>query len=270
MSAPVQGAGGQSKKELPSKARLSVALVRALGYLNGEYRTEKKASAEALEYIGKSVGGDVRRAIVLLENSYFAAEDEITQEIIDGFNVRVGNFDDDTHFDLLSCLQKSIRGSDPDATAFYVAKLLSSGELISVCRRLQVIASEDVGLAYPMAAVITRACCESAKELGMPEARIPLINAAIMLATAPKSNSAYLAYDAAMQDIEAGKGREVPTHLQSPLFKGYKYPHDYPNHYVKQDYLPTDLRGKQYYKFGENKTEDAAAQYAKKIGSYLS
>ena len=247
-------------------ADIAVALTRALGYLNGEYKTEKTASGEALEYIGKSVGGDVRRAIVLLENSYFAAESEITQEIIDGFNVRIGNFDDDTHFDLLSCLQKSIRGSDPDATTFYVAKLLSSGELISVCRRLQVIASEDVGLAYPMAAVITRACCESAKELGMPEARIPLINAAIMLATAPKSNSAYLAYGAAMQDIEAGKGREVPQHLQSPLFKGYKYPHDYPNHYVKQEYLPTDLRGKQYYKFGENKTEDAAAQYAKKIG----
>ena len=247
-------------------ADIAVALTRALGYLNGEYKTEKTASGEALEYIGKSVGGDVRRAIVLLENSYFAAESEITQDIIDGFNVRVGNFDDDTHFDLLSCLQKSIRGSDPDATAFYVAKLLSSGELISVCRRLQVIASEDIGLAYPMAAVITRSCCESAKELGMPEARIPLINAAIMLATAPKSNSAYLAYDAAMQDIEAGKGREVPQHLQSPLFKGYKYPHDYPNHYVKQEYLPSDLRGKQYYKFGENKTEDAAAQYAKKIG----
>ena len=247
-------------------ADIAVALTRALGYLNGEYKTEKTASEAALEYIGKSVGGDVRRAIVLLENSYFAAESEITQEIIDGFNVRVGNFDDDTHYDLLSCLQKSIRGSDPDATAFYVAKLLSSGELISVCRRLQVIASEDIGLAYPMAAVITRSCCESAKELGMPEARIPLINAAIMLATAPKSNSAYLAYDAAMQDIEAGKGREVPLHLQSPLFKGYKYPHDYPNHYVKQEYLPTDLRGKQYYKFGENKTEDAAAQYAKKIG----
>ena len=247
-------------------ADIAVALTRALGYLNGEYKTEKTASSEALEYIGKSVGGDVRRAIVLLENSYFAAESEITQEIIDGFNVRVGNFDDDTHYDLLSCLQKSIRGSDPDATAFYVAKLLSSGELISVCRRLQVIASEDIGLAYPMAAVITRSCCESAKELGMPEARIPLINAAIMLATAPKSNSAYLAYDAAMQDIEAGKGREVPQHLQSPLFKGYKYPHDYPNHYVKQEYLPTDLRGKQYYKPGENKTEDAAAQYAKKIG----
>ena len=246
-------------------ADIAVALTRALGYLNGEYKTEKTASEAALEYIGKSVGGDVRRAIVLLENSYFAAESEITQEIIDGFNVRVGNFDDDTHYDLLSCLQKSIRGSDPDATAFYVAKLLSSGELISVCRRLQVIASEDIGLAYPMAAVITRSCCESAKELGMPEARIPLINAAIMLATAPKSNSAYLAYDAAMQDIEAGKGREVPLHLQSPLFKGYKYPHDYPNHYVKQEYLPTDLRGKQYYKFGENKTEDAAAQYAKKI-----
>ncbi len=248
-----------------SPSEISEALTRALDYLNGEYGTQKTASDSALEYIGKNVGGDVRRAIVLLENAYFAADEEINEEIIDGFNVRVGNFDDDTHFDLLSCLQKSIRGSDPDATAFYVAKLLSLGELISVCRRLQVIASEDVGLAYPMAAVITRACCESAKELGLPEARIPLINAAIMLATAPKSNSAYMAYANALADIEAGKGREVPIHLQSPLFKGYKYPHDYPNHYVKQQYLPNDLRDKQYYVFGENKTEEAAAQYARKI-----
>ena len=248
-----------------SPKEIERALTRALDYLNGEYKTEKKAAVGALEYIGKSVGGDVRRAIVLLENAYFAAEDEITQNIIDNFNVRIGNFDDDTHYDLLSCLQKSIRGSDPDATAFYVAKLLELGELISVCRRLQVIASEDVGLAYPMAAVITRSCCESAKELGMPEARIPLINAAIMLATAPKSNSAYNAYAAALSDIEAGKGKEVPIHLQSPLFKGYKYPHDYPYHYVKQDYLPNDLRGKKYYVWGDNKTEAAAEQYAKKI-----
>ena len=248
-----------------SPKEIERALTRALDYLNGEYKTEKKAAVGALEYIGKSVGGDVRRAIVLLENAYFAAEDEITQNIIDNFNVRIGNFDDDTDYDLLSCLQKSIRGSDPDATAFYVAKLLELGELISVCRRLQVIASEDVGLAYPMAAVITRSCCESAKELGMPEARIPLINAAIMLATAPKSNSAYNAYAAALSDIEAGKGKEVPIHLQSPLFKGYKYPHDYPYHYVKQDYLPNDLRGKKYYVWGDNKTEAAAEQYAKKI-----
>ena len=241
------------------------ALRRGLDYLNSENKTEKTADEETLLYIAKNTGGDVRRSIVLLENAYFAADDVLTVDIVDGFNVRVGNFDDDTHFDLLSCLQKSIRGSDPDAAAFYVAKLLSLGELISVCRRLQVIASEDVGAAYPMAAVIVRACCESAKELGMPEARIPLANAAITLATAPKSNSAYNAINAAMADVEKGLGREVPPHLQSPLFKGYKYPHDYPNHYVEQQYLPNDLRGKKYYAYGENKMEEAAKAYAEKI-----
>lgn len=241
------------------------ALRRALDYLNSENGTSKTAADDTLTYIAKSCGGDVRRSIVLLENAYFAAESELTAEIVDGFNVRVGNFDDDTHYDLLSCLQKSIRGSDPDAAAFYLAKLLSLGELISVCRRLQVIASEDVGAAYPMAAAITRACCESAKELGMPEARIPLANAAIMLATAPKSNSAYLAVGAAAEDIEKGLGVEIPAHLQSPLFKGYKYPHDYPEHYVAQQYLPSDLKNKKYYVFGENKTEQAAKAYAERI-----
>ena len=241
------------------------ALRRGLDYLNNQNGTSKTADDSVLTYIAKSTAGDVRRSIVLLENTYFAADDTLTEEIVDGFNVRVGNFDDDTHYDLLSCLQKSIRGSDPDATAFYLAKLLSLGELISVCRRLQVIASEDVGAAYPMAAVITRACCESAKELGMPEARIPLANAAMMLATAPKSNSAYMAVNMAMEDIEKGLGREVPTHLQSPLFKGYKYPHDYPYHYVEQSYLPKDLNNKKYYFYGDNKTEQAALAYAEKI-----
>ena len=252
-----------------SPEAISVALSRALDYLNKEFNTEKSVDKDTLIYIGKNTGGDVRRAIGLLENAYFSAEDKITTETVDAFNVRIGNFDDDTHFDLLSCLQKSIRGSDPDAAAFYVAKLLSLGELISVCRRLQVIASEDIGLAYPMAAVITRACCESAKELGMPEARIPLANAAIMLATSPKSNSAYNACNMAMADIEAGKGSQVPRHLQSPLFKGYKYPHDYPNHYVEQQYLPDDLKDRKYYSFGANKTEEAAAQYAEKIRSRI-
>ena len=241
------------------------ALRRGLDHLNRENGTEKTADEDTLVYIAKSTGGDVRRSIVLLENAYFAADDKLTSDIVDGFNVRVGNFDDDTHFDLLSCLQKSIRGSDPDAAAFYVAKLLSLGELISVCRRLQVIASEDIGAAYPMAAVITRSCCESAKELGMPEARIPLANAAIMLATAPKSNSAYNAVNAAMEDVEKGLGREVPHHLQSPFFKGYKYPHDYEGHYVEQQYLPNDLKNRRYYEFGENKTEQAAKAYAEKI-----
>ena len=199
------------------------------------------------------------------ENAYFIADEEITVEDVDSVGARFGNYNDDTHYDLLSCLQKSIRGSDPDAAVFYTAKLLALGELISVCRRLQVIASEDVGLAYPQAAAIVRAHCESAKELGLPEARIPLANAAILLATAPKSNSAYAAMNAAMADIEAGLGNEVPLQLQSPLFKGYKYPHDYPNHYVNQQYLPNDIKDKKYYIFGENKTESAAKAYSEML-----
>ena len=241
------------------------ALRRAVDYLNRETESQKVAEDRVLDYIARSTAGDVRHAIVLLENSFFAADEEITCEVVDGFNVRVGNFNDDTHYDLLSCLQKSIRGSDPDAAAFYVAKLLSLGELISVCRRLQVIANEDVGLAYSTAALVTRACCESAKELGMPEARIPLAHAAILLATSPKSNSAYQAVNEAMADVEKGLGVEVPPHLQSPLFKGYQYPHDFPDHYVEQQYLPNDLKHKRYYHYGDNKMEQAAKAYAEKI-----
>jgi putative ATPase len=243
------------------------ALTRALAHLNAEAGTAKAAERDVLEYIARCAQGDVRRAINLLENAFFVADETVTRENVDSFHVRVGNFDDDTHFDLLSCLQKSIRGSDPDAAAFYVAKLLELGELISVCRRLQVIASEDVGLAYPLAAVVTRSCCESAKELGMPEARIPLANAAILLATAPKSNSAHDAINAAMEDIQKGLGTTIPAHLQSPLFKGYRYPHDYPNHYTVQQYLPDDLRDRRYYAFGQNKPEAAAKAYAEAIGS---
>ena len=156
---------------------------------------------------------------------------------------------------------KSIRGSDPDAAVFYLAKILAGGDLLSACRRLLVIASEDIGLAYPLAAAITYSCVESAKMLGLPEAAIPLANAVCMLATAPKSNSSYLAYGAAMDDIEHGKGIHVPEHLQSPLFKGYLYPHSYENNYVKQTYLPADLVGKKFYEFGTNKTEQAAKAY---------
>ena len=170
------------------------------------------------------------------------------------------------HYDLFSALQKSIRGSDPDAAIFYLAKLLEGGDLIGACRRLGVIASEDVGLAYPMAAAITDACINTALRLGMPEAANPLSNCAIMLATAPKSNAAHLAYGAAKAAIEAGKGQAIPPHLrQAELFKGYKYPHDYPGHWVKQQYLPDDLIGTRFYQPGENKTEIAAAEYWKKI-----
>lgn len=242
-------------------------LLRALDYLNAENNTKKTVSQKALDYISRSVRGDVRRSIGLFENAYFAADDEITVDDASQFTLSagVGNYNDDTHYDMLGCLQKSIRGSDPDATAFYVAKMLEQGDIISLCRRLQVIASEDIGLAYPIAPAIVKACCDSARELGMPEARLPLMHAAMLLATAPKSNSAYMAFAAADEDIKAGLGLVPPVHLQSPLFKGYKYPHDYPNHYVRQQYLPSDLKGKKYYHYGDNKTEKAAEEYWKKI-----
>ena len=240
-------------------------LYKALDYLNKENNTEKTVSQATAEYIAKAAGGDVRRSIGLFENAFFAAESEITPADADQFNYGIGNYNDDVHYDMLGCLQKSIRGSDPDAAAFYVAKMIEQGDIISLCRRLQVIASEDIGLAYPMAPAIVKACCDSARELGLPEARIPLGHAAIMLATMPKSNTQHLAVDAALEDVRAGRGNVPPVHLQSPLFKGYKYPHDYPNRYVEQQYLPDDLKSRKYYVFGDNKNEKAAEEYWKKI-----
>lgn len=240
-------------------------LYKALDFLNNENGTEKTVSQATVEYIAKAAGGDVRRSIGLFENAFFSAEKEITPQDADQFNYGVGNYNDDVHYDMLGCLQKSIRGSDPDAAAFYVAKMVEQGDIISLCRRLQVIASEDIGLAYPMAPVIVKACCDSARELGLPEARIPLGHAAILLATMPKSNTQHLAIDAALEDVRAGRGITPPIHLQSPLFKGYKYPHDYPNRYVEQQYLPDDLKNRKYYVFGDNKTEKAAEEYWKKI-----
>ena len=244
-------------------------LHRALDHLNAQGGTTTTISDKVGLALAEGAGGDVRRAVGLLENAYFSAgfEEgaEITAEHVAAFDSGVGNFNEDVHYDLLGCLQKSIRGSDPDATAFYVAKMLSLGEMFPLMRRLQVIASEDIGLAYPQAAAIVRACCESARELGLPEAKIPLIHAAMLLATSPKSNSAYNALHAATMDVEAGKGVRIPVHLQSPLFKGYKYPHDYPNHYVEQQYLPDDLVDRRYYEPAPNKTEQAAAAYWREI-----
>ena len=244
------------------------ALRRALDYLNECFPTEegvRSATDEVLVSLAKSCGGDVRRSIGLLENAYFACEREITEDILRELSFGIGNFDDDMHYDLLSCLQKSIRGSDPDAAVFYLARLLDAGELLAAVRRLRVIASEDVGLAYPLAVSVTHACCEDALALGLPEGRIPLANATILLATAPKSNAAEAAIDAALEAVRAGKGRSVPEHLQSPLFKGYKYPHDYKNHFVKQQYLPDDLATAIFYRPADNKTEQAAKAYAEKI-----
>ncbi len=244
-------------------------LRRALDYLNTQGGTTTTLSDPVGLTLAEAAGGDVRRAVGLLENAYFTAgfepEAEITAEHIATYTAGVSNFNDDVHYDLLGCLQKSIRGSDPDAAAFYVAKMLAVGDMFPLIRRLQVIASEDIGLAYPQAAVVVRACCESARELGMPEAQIPLIHAAMLLATSPKSNSAYNALHAAMADVEAGRGNRIPIHLQSPLFKGYQYPHEYPNHWVDQQYLPDDLVGRRYYEPAPNKTEQAAAVYWENI-----
>ena len=203
-------------------------------------------------------------SIGILENAFYISGDQIGEnEISSLLPSIVGHYDrdGDVHYDLLSCLQKSIRGSDPDAALFYLAKILACGDLLSACRRILVIASEDIGCAYPMASVIAYACTESAKAIGLPEAAIPLANAVTILATAPKSNTSYLGYHAACEDLAKGFGNEIPEHLRSPMFKGYIYPHDFVNDFVHQDYLPKDLVGRKYYKFGSNKTEQAAKAY---------
>ena len=243
-------------------------LKRALSILNSDFGDDKTADDSVLLAIARAAGGDVRMSIGILENAFY-----ISGKSIEGTAIKdllpsvVGHFDrdGDVHYDLLSCLQKSIRGSDPDAALFYLAKILASGDLLSACRRILVIANEDIGCAYPMAAIMAYACTESAKAVGLPEAALPLANVVTVLATAPKSNSAYSAYHAAMSDIEAGLGVSVPEHLRSPDFKGYLYPHDYVNNYVNQTYLPKDLAGRKYYQFGSNKTEQAAKAYFEMI-----
>ena len=239
-------------------------LKRAVALLNEDFGTNKTTDDDLLLGVAAACGGDVRMSIGVIENAFYISDDRITDESVRSLiPTVVGHYDrdGDTHYNHLSCLQKSIRGSDPDAAVFYLAKILASGDLLSACRRILVIANEDIGCAYPMAASIAYACCESAKAVGLPEAAIPLANAVCILATAPKSNSSYLAYHRAQDDIEKGLGTTIPEHLKSPDFKGYLYPHDYENNYVNQTYLPSDLIGKRYYEFGSNKTEQAARAY---------
>ena len=244
---------------------------RGFDRLNEENLSSRVLTDEAAEYIAACGAGDARRSLNLLENAYYVSGDTIQRSDIESLNPKVvGSFDAAgvVHYDMLSALQKSIRGSDPDAAIFYLAKILEGGDLIGACRRLQVIACEDIGLAYPQAISIVRSCVECALALGMPEARIPLSDAAVLLATSPKSNSAYLAYDAAKSALEAGKGQNVPSHMRpSHQFDGYKYPHDYPGHYVRQQYLPDDIKDAEFYRYGDNKTEQAAKLYWDKIKS---
>ncbi len=239
-------------------------LKRAINALNEDFGVNKTADDDVLRAVSFACGGDVRMSINVVENAFYISNDKITHESVENLIPGVvGHYDrdGDMHYNLLSCLQKSIRGSDPDAAIFYLAKILASGDIISACRRILVIASEDIGCAYPLAAPIAYACTESAKAVGMPEAVIPLANAVCILATAPKSNSAYTAYHKATEDIAKGLGNEIPESLRPPMFNGYLYPHDYPNNYINQDYLPKDLIGKKYYEFGNNKTEQIAKAY---------
>ncbi len=237
------------------------------------------ATQEALCFIAKGCGGDVRKSINSLELCARAAKDgeEITLEqalqATQKSSMRYDR-DGDNHYDILSAFQKSIRGSDENAALHYLARLVEAGDLPSICRRLLVISAEDIGLAYPSAISIVKSCVDAAMMLGFPEARIPLAEAVILLATAPKSNSAIEAIDAALSDIRGGKTLSIPADLQDAHFegaqklghgKGYQYPHNFPNHYVAQQYLPDEIEDAVYYHFGDNKTEQTAKQYWEKI-----
>ncbi len=241
-----------------------------------------KVEKGAAEYIARGCGGDVRKSINTAELCVLSGETDGTEivirkdtavELTQRSNMKYDR-DGDQHYDILSALQKSIRGSDENAAIHYAARLIEAGDIISLSRRLLVIACEDVGLAYPQAITIVKSCVDSAMQLGLPEARIPLAQAVILLATAPKSNSAYLAMDNALSDIKNGETGDFPRHLQNKHFDGegasvkgqhYLYPHDYPNHYVKQQYLPDPIKDKIYYEYGDNKNEQAAKIYWQKI-----
>ncbi len=249
------------------------AINRGFARLCGDYG-EKVAEDGLFLSIARACGGDVRRALTTLENTYFASAEVLDIKTASQLSQKASSYNSggDENYDLLSALQKSIRGSDPDAAVFYLARLLEGGGIASACRRLAVIASEDVGLAFSNAAVVTTACVESALRVGMPEAAIPLAHAVVLLATSPKSNAAYIAYVSAAEDVKNGKGSAVPPHISNrtngPDSKTpYLYPHDYPDHYVVQQYLPDDLKDRVYYRYGENKAEKAAEEYWKKVKS---
>lgn len=233
------------------------------------------------EHLAAACGGDVRKAlngVELLMNASRIKEGTLTITMADARAAAQRSAlrydrDGDNHYDILSAMQKSIRGSDPDAAVHYLGRLLEAGDLISACRRLMVIACEDVGLAYPQIIPIVKACVDAANMLGLPEAQLPLADAAILMATSPKSNSGHNAIIAARADIRAGNTGDFPRHLQNvhadgtgfEREQGYLYPHDYPNHWVEQQYLPDPIKDRVYYEYGPNKTEQAAKAYWDKI-----
>ena len=260
------------------------ALERAFAVMAEDFKEEFEIEDGVLMHIARGCGGDVRKAVNSVELCVLSSNIpdvgqkrkillETAQAVTQKTTLRYDR-EGDEHYDLLSAFQKSMRGSDPNATLHYLARILEAGDLPSACRRLMVCAAEDVGLAYPMIIPIVKAAVDMALQVGMPEARIPLADAAVLVATSPKSNSAYLGYDAALADLQAGKAGPVPRNLQNKHFDGedapvkgqfYNYPHSYPNHWCRQQYLPDTLKNATYYQFGENRTEQAAKEYWEKI-----
>jgi putative ATPase len=263
-------------KELDS-IDIKKAINRAIEILNEE--SVVIFSNDAIEHIAQTANGDCRKAINAVEMCFLISkidkDGNINVELSDAKGVTSKNsfrYDKfgDSHYDILSAFQKSIRGSDPDASVHYLARLVKAGDLISICRRLLVIASEDIGLAYPQAIAIVKACVDSAFQLGFPEARIPLSQAVILLATAPKSNSACCAIDDALADIDNINCGDIPPHIKDGHYsgakklgraEGYKYPHNYKDHYIQQQYLPDNIKDKKYYKPSQNKYENETKKY---------
>ena len=257
------------------------AIERAIRVLGEELGKEIAFSDEAKAHICSACGGDVRKSLNAVELCVLAADGEevlsVDEELAKSLTQRSGaryDRDGDSHYDVISAYQKSMRGSDVDAALFYLARLVEAGDLISACRRLVVCACEDVGLAYPQIIPIVKSCVDIAMQVGFPEARIPLADAVIMVCLAPKSNSGESAISAAQEDVRAGLGQVVPRQLQNVHYDGeeraekgqhYIYPHLYPNHWTYQQYLPDDIKDHVYYQYGENKTEQAYKAYWERI-----
>ncbi len=264
-----------------TKEAVRKAVDRGVAYMAEKMDLRVTAEEGALDQIASGCGGDVRKALNAVEAIFLTAktgDTELTICLEDARAVTQKSamrYDrgGDNQYDCLSALMKSIRGSDPDAAIHYLARFLEVGDLPSCCRRILCSASEDVGLAYPMAVPIVKACVDSALQLGMPEARLPLAEAVLFLATAPKSNSSYNAIAAAIRDVKGGKLGNIPRELQNvhadsagqEREQGYLYPHDFPNHWVRQQYLPDILKDARYYEYGENKIEQTAKKYWEEI-----
>lgn len=261
---------------------IAPAVKRAFAFLENETGTKAEIEDSVIEHICVSCGGDVRKALNFAELCALSAPLKDGKRIITLENAskltmkNTFRYDKagDEHYDILSAYQKSMRGSDPDAALHYLARLLEAGDLPSAVRRLLVCAAEDVGLAYPQILPIVKAACDIALQVGLPEAAIPLGDAVVLVATSPKSNTGHDGIYAALDDVRKGKYGRIPRQLQNKHFDGednpekgqnYLYPHDFPNRWVKQQYLPDAIKDRKYYRFGENKTEQAAKEYWKRI-----